>query len=391
MLDALPLQREAHHLECAQLAAQLDAGRLTFIDSRDVDTSGRAADVDGRPSDVDGRASDMDGRAVNADDRRAVKMDGEASSGLGGRASDANGRAACLDGQASDVYDRGSAVDYPPCPQALGLIPVGSASVELMQAELAAPTCIQPLWKLATELGPAEYACKALVDFVHVPTSVSPTDEGLRCVICMHYILLDKGVSFDGFGEACCAHCAAHRLLVKGEEASTAAGNGAREEEAPSTAHAHVAVHADLQSARCHVERLARCDVIRGQQLWASAAEEGLGVEDVAARGVLCAYAEAEALCERMATSSDGASCASAVAGQVADAMIRTWEAQVPSSLLVVLASTRPPPGGHAAAGEMGSQRSASLLCHELRRARLRCAELYLAHGLRLGLENRSV
>jgi hypothetical protein len=150
------------------------------------------------------------------------------------------------------------------------------------------------------------------------------------------------------------------------------------------------ALQSDLRSAVLHLERLARRDPARGKELYAGLGCQGLALEDVAARGVLCAYTEAEELCEGCVDAS-----------QVAYTMVRDWDAQVPSSLLMLLlqhheqavvdaepeavpTAHRHAPAGHAHARRLPCDGGRTSLRDEVRRARLRCAEQFVAEGLRV-------
>ena len=240
-------------------------------------------------------------------------------------------------------------------------------------------------WRLAASgiLDPVEYTCAALADFVPVPTCTERTDEGLRCATCSHYIKLSHGAAWDEHGEPSCAACAQHRNLpTQPRLASTTA--------ALPRVDVRAALQSDLRSAVLHLERLARRDPARGKELHAGLGCQGLALEDVAARGVLCAYTEAEELC-------DGCVDAS----QVAYTMVRDWDAQVPSSLLMLLlllhdeqavVDAEPeavPAHRHALAGHAHARRlpcdgGRTSLRDEVRRARLRCAEQFVAEGLRV-------
>lgn len=240
-------------------------------------------------------------------------------------------------------------------------------------------------WRLAASglLDPVEYTCAALADFVPVPTCTERTEEGLRCATCSHYIKLSHGAAWDEHGEPCCAACAQHRHLpAQPRLASTTA--------ALPRVDVRAALQSDLRSAVLHLERLARRDPARGKELYAGLGCQGLALEDVAARGVLCAYTEAEELCEGCVDAS-----------QVAYTMVRDWDAQVPSSLLMLLllhheqavvdaepeavpTAHRHAPAGHAHARRLPCDGGRTSLRDEVRRARLRCAEQFVAEGLRV-------
>ena len=232
----------------------------------------------------------------------------------------------------------------------------------------------------AEPVGPAAYHCRSFTEWEVMAASATPSAEGLRCATCVHYVRLEHGVTWDVNGEVSCAHCAPHRTLYEPAAATGEEPRAAAAAAASATARRHhglldmrTAAQSDLASALQHLERLARRDPGRGQALQSGVAEQGLALVDVAARGVLCAYAEAEAFCDRFGGRDDAAEGAPALAGKVADAMMREWDAHVPSSLLVLLQQV---------ADEETDQRVS--LREELRRARTRCADGFGAQGFKV-------
>ena len=258
---------------------------------------------------------------------------------------------------------------------------------------------------MAAEFAPEQYACAAFGEFVPVPTSETPTDEGVRCVTCGHFIALECGAIWDHHGDACCMGCASHRLDLR-EERLAAAAAAQRMTSAPPPPPppppTHVAlalsslastVQVDVQSAVRHIETLVRRDPPRATELHGGIAQQGLRLEDVAARGVLCAYAEAEAICERLVESGQAGDGASAVALEIASALIGEWEAAVPSSLLILLhaigddeLAQRAACAAAPAAEHPQAQRTRRAMIEDVRRevarARRRCATLFGTHDI---------
>jgi hypothetical protein len=294
------------------------------------------------------------------------------------------------------------------------------------------------MWRLATSLEPAEYACDPFQDYVPRAVDSAPTAEGLVCAACSHYIRLEVGAVWDEHGGARCMGCASAAALLSthrtrmAEQPRPGVAEGASshlvEERRREPLHdSHAAAMADQASAARHLQLLARRDPERAERLRDGMARTALELGDVAAQGVLAAYDEAEALCaeslcmEALCRGREGAPALGAaacglaaptadgrraLAASVFDELVRRWEAHVPMSLLRMLMeviegrcawsepkAVRETREAAGASNELTCQapadpdldsRADASLQDIVRRARLRCGSALEARGFQL-------
>ena len=275
-------------------------------------------------------------------------------------------------GTAADVELAGPAVP-PSVANAAGGVALPAVARTAALAEPPSPY-MRPatkLWRLAARVTSDDFACKAFAgSFVPPPASgVMPCEE-LQCASCSAVVRLECGAAWDQHGLVHCAHCVAQTMAaVERPRAEAHAPRPGGEE-----------CLTDLVSAQRHLQRILTGQAGRAtaEKLSKEMACNGFELVDIAARGVLAAFHEAEHLLDACTTPSDNH------AAFVFDELVRTWHAEVPSALLRLLMGAM-----DTARGLQSSPGSAEvarrLLRADLERARHRCRDIYAASGASVG------
>ena len=383
--------RAAHWQACFKVAQEvLEPDALALM------IAPCAMDADDAPSSAPGCAALAAAAAAAAADDHATCM--PIIGAAGATSSEPPSRLEVAALELADV-EAPSAIVMPPRSESHG---GGAVLVESKRSHRGLPAA-PLLWQLAASSPSRDalkFTCAPFADMIRPATSSTPTPEALTCAVCRHYILLEHGAFWDALGAAHCAYCASSVGLLaprashgakdgqvkvsqftsttsayapvpvttSSSSAAAAAGTGTGTSAAAAAATDSLSTLAlaDLSSAIRHLTQRLRRNTPYAAELREGMSKQSLGLADVAAQGVLCAFAEAEAICSAAHGTSrcdavdldgrqgqggcgdegDAKPCtldaaASAVdegsAALVFDELVRRWESHVPLSLLRLL------------------------------------------------------